>query len=1532
MTTAYGQISDASCDLSAIKYGRIDTPLTAMLDLLDTGGLAVSEFLVDIAEEAEDRISADYTSEKYTYARGLASARGSYVSLQGSAQAAQELALMVMHTPVNADLTDVAAELADVKAKVASEYTQVADIVSSMEGYNVYAASAQALLNSAETEKAKASGASDVLTDIVSAVSGTLAIGEYGALSKTRLYKRGDLIRETIHDDVRGKERELASVTYYTGTDDIRNIMVSEYDDYGVLRKQTSYFRDYFVPESTVKYLDAGGIMQYRGREIPSVTTGFYADGETIESIAVNIYDAITRGTVRVQRADYDLITSGDYTQVAVTFTDTEYTPEEPGRGRVEKTDVYDLGEISDLVAPYGIISPEAAIAPEVDWDILSSEVYHYEQPEGYDPALEGIFVKDRLTSKTRTTYMLGGSEQVGETFYSGLRGFEKPTSMTGYLPDTGTTAEQSRTSYEYSPLLSSLRRTLARDVLSGTRRTSISMGHEGEEKVVTMREYRRSAQRDPETGEYYEELDRVSRYYYSTDERLLRRVVDQYTPYGSPLFGKKPVTRTVYEYEGEAGHERIAKETDDRGVAHYYRYFVDPDMGLITAVTTNPESFTGAQLPDFDAQVLSSSLMYSVFQDPNYQPTSEGTAVFTDRDGTTVMMVDRYGTVQKYDYKRDTSGLIQRDERGRVLETYIYTPDGTVLMKGPDGYKTKEERLVHDPVSGDYTTVTYTYTYERDPETGDVITDHQGNPEAMKMEWDDVVYERITDTESRPVKYANTRTFAYGVLYSDSRVKHEYLTEEGALEPTLYSNWVKRADGVWELRVGETQEEVEDPESFTMRVDPESGGILDARAHLSGDYDIDGDGRVDVDEDANDNGILDEGEDLDGDGRLDEAEKSEYKYATLTPDEFGNYDFFAKRTRDLASGKDYYVVHVYKGKSYSDKVYTGMTLKYELDENGEFKDLAEFNDRISDMVTLWRDASGENKSLTTGIDYGQSVFFKFDRAPVSQQELIYLEQREQMDFELEGGTVIETVTNADGSTELKFTQRDSLEEAMEAISEEIEKLEAGIELARLRRDKIADSEVYSLVVNKLNGVLTESRTDARREVVYDWTFNTGEEKELQTQPLDPVDEFNWKYGEWDRQYWLWAGLGSGGGVGGALSSMSAYEDMPALSESFMESPLEIVWPRFDWWMKRTELALDNDEVGYSVSATQMDLTEMKRWAGALRDYMTSSFAGDIADYIEYRNYVKTKTSAEEGEAPEEYSIITADEISYMADDVQGDIKTQMDFTDWLVNSGRPAATLLVHWLSALKGGEVFEVDENGNIKFIDEDTNSNGVLDPDEDKNGNGKLDTNEDKNSNGVLDPGEDINGDNILTYGAFVKKEVEDPYYGGDATVIDKLKGINESVGRAFGKIAGAYIGYEAEKKSLVGDFLFPKDQPGNALLFAGDERTLNDIFTSDTLTAGEEEDWVEKARALFKYMVDQKKQQAIHVASTRMQNEAKNASGMTGSMTDDRFPKVDYAASVFAGQQVGLSGFIHTITADDDPEDVIGTVTVESGSIV
>ncbi|MCK4500090.1 hypothetical protein KAU11_06295, partial [Candidatus Babeliales bacterium] len=497
--------------------------------------------------------------------------------------------------------------------------------------------------------------------------AGTSAFGGDvdGALYKTRTYIRGVLSNETTYAGANGSEYQTADIRYYDTSMAVRNTTISTVTD-GVQTEQLKYFRDTFDPESETKFEEKGPILyQWRGKEIPTKITTYYDDGD-IESVTDFTYDGAAGGIARTDRTVNDRIPGG----ITQTMTiDSVYTPEEPGRGRIESSETRVAGEL------------------------FSGESYTYSAPEGVDSALEGLFVKERMQKKTSTTYHLDGGTSGGETWYSGLRGYEKMYKMEGTSPGIAD-AYKYQTVYDHDLVMRSLAMTGTSGLPGDKKRTSWYSGLEGEEKVVVIREYED------------EDLSSVSRFYYTVDNRLDRKITDVYSLYGDYLYDKKPVTRTLYQFRGEPGHERIIWSVDDRGIYHYYRYFIDSTLGLVTAIVTNPEYFS--DLEKIDAQVLSSDLVNEIFSNRNYIQTAEGTAVFTDRDGNTVMTVDRYGGLSKYEYKTGSNGIERDPDNGNPVETTIYHPDGSYMKRNSDGITVEEERL---NAKGELTSVTHEYS-----------------------------------------------------------------------------------------------------------------------------------------------------------------------------------------------------------------------------------------------------------------------------------------------------------------------------------------------------------------------------------------------------------------------------------------------------------------------------------------------------------------------------------------------------------------------------------------------------------------------------------------------------------------------------------------------------------------------------------------------------------------------------------------------------------------------------------------------------
>jgi membrane peptidoglycan carboxypeptidase len=131
------------------------------------------------------------------------------------------------------------------------------------------------------------------------------------------------------------------------------------------------------------------------------------------------------------------------------------------------------------------------------------------------------------------------------------------------------------------------------------------------------------------------------------------------------------------------------------------------------------------------------------------------------------------------------------------------------------------------------------------------------------------------------------------------------------------------------------------------------------------------------------------------------------------------------------------------------------------------------------------------------------------------------------------------------------------------------------------------------------------------------------------------------------------------------------------------------------------------------------------------------------------------------------------------------------------------------------------DLDDDGQIDPF-EDTNLNGVLDEGEDVNGNGVLDT-EDANQNGVLDPAEDVNEDGELQQGgtyilgglsitisldSLVQSEAE-RIVREKAAEFDATYGANNAAMVAIEPSTGRILAYVGSR-----DFTLPEDSVGVA----------------------------------------------------------------------------------------------------------------------
>jgi len=607
-----------------------------------------------------------------------------------------------------------------------------------------------------------------------------------GALSKTRSYTRGVLTNITLYSGARDKESETAAIRYHTGTGAIKDRVSYVVNVDGAKTVQEVLDENYVLQSRTL--YDNAGITQYRGSELPTETFTYYegsygAGGQTLESETTYTYGGYAGGLLETERRVYSPCT-GMATPQETVITSI-YDPQEPGTGLILESDTY------------------------TDGDHMSHEDYIYDTPYGGQYSqFDGLFSKLSLSRRESESYHLDGSTSTGTLKYKGYKGFEKPWELTGTMP--GMTADY-KTVYDHDLIMKSLKLTYTYDLPDDMKKTTWHTGFEGEEQVVTVKEYRAVDSDDPDApaGESHE-LATVSRFYYDQwTGQLINKITDNYVGYGSSLYGIKPVTRKFYEYAGEAGHERIISETDDRGIIQYYKYFVDSQKGLITAITSSPDDLS--TITDINSQVLSDDLMSRIYSDPNYISSQDGTATFIDRDGTMIMSVDGNGSVSKYDYKR-SGGEIQRDQNnGNPVETYIHTADGSKITKNSENHTIAEERV--SDRSGDIITINYDYEMSG----GEIETDERGNPIKLTKTWTGWQFEPTSgssDFEGDWTEYQYEQVFVNGELFSQKTVKDGAYTS--GVTPF---RWKKESDGSWRFYYNEDPEQLESEDSFTIKV-----------------------------------------------------------------------------------------------------------------------------------------------------------------------------------------------------------------------------------------------------------------------------------------------------------------------------------------------------------------------------------------------------------------------------------------------------------------------------------------------------------------------------------------------------------------------------------------------------------------------------------------------------------------------------------------------------------------------------------------
>ncbi|MFA6609276.1 MAG: hypothetical protein WCT15_00300, partial [Candidatus Omnitrophota bacterium] len=751
-----------------------------------------------------------------------------------------------------------------------------------------------------------------------------------------------------------------------------------------------------------------------------------------------------------------------------------------------------------------------------------------------------------------------------------------------------------------------------------------------------------------------------------------------------------------------------------------------------------------------------------------------------------------------------------------------------------------------------------HTYEYRRDPDTattdldggavpGDVLVDEYGNPEYIKETWRSYEKEHITETEFNAYYMQHTLEYQYGKLFSRFEVREDDLNPDGSVKAGVFSKWVKSDSGEWALKIAYKAEDLDEPDLFALTVNAETGGI---------ELVYDSDGR-----------------------RIDQ---------TMTPGQFGNYDFFAQK---LTSGD--YMVYINKGGK--DTAYAGMTLKYHIDENGVISNLIEFNDRVADLVKLYNEEEAANNPWLNKENYvndpAAGITLKFKRAPTSSKELTYLQEREMLDYELEGGELeyndgTKVINLQKGATDGGTAP--PLEVVMERVQQAMLDMNKSIEEARNERETAWATAVRELTTGALAQKLAIPER-GKKVITYDWGFNTVYPELHRT---DDTIGYNW---EKINLRYLGLMCATGGGIMGAMTGVGIYNDTNNLPD--FQASSEIVYPRFTWWLKRRTV-----DVNVAADASLISLEEFKKWVVDIKNYVGDNLVEDVADYLNYLQNREIFTDAQ-GNAlvdidgkPLQFKKNTdgsfvldsdGEKIPRIDYDENGNPYTrkwvdiyrestgtikQEDFTidgfmKWMAEEERSGALLLGDVATMLTGGQMQERDKVG-VRVYDGD--------------GNPVMDT---------------IRG-----------------YYEGDTAVIDWIREIigtekpdgttdysQGMIGSAARTINEAYFKFEETKNKAIDTFIY---EPATA---ANQSREIRSIFTADvydevipgaygitTDVANKSNitSFLERARAIYRYVIEMKRSESFLEFSNNVSAAQSRMISVTGY--DDSKVKEDTPA--------------------------------------
>ncbi|MFC1590804.1 hypothetical protein ACFL42_04880, partial [Candidatus Omnitrophota bacterium] len=407
----------------------------------------------------------------------------------------------------------------------------------------------------------------------------------------------------------------------------------------------------------------------------------------------------------------------------------------------------------------------------------------------------------------------------------------------------------------------------------------------------------------------------------------------------------------------------------------------------------------------------------------------------------------------------------------------------------------------------------------------------------------------------------------------------------------------------------------------------------------------------------------------------------------------------------------------------------------------------------------------------------------------------------------------------------------------------------------------------------------------------------------------DPSSDVGVDYSKW---YTQWALNIMGSVVTTSVDAKGMHDFVTA--PSFLAG--ERVYPRFTYWDKSRKATILQEDAATGGDPNRVSLDLFKQWVSALKLYTTDELTRDVADYMDYLNnksiyaWIDHKGTADpsddelkplipdvpvfdlagnqisDGNQPvfdengEPIMMRWADTLATdkitLADVNPMDPANYEDFLTWLNEQDRFGGLVLGDVLTALKGGEIHARE------WMDEET---GLF------------------------------SGVKLYNADGSPMLETVDGVYKDDPDVGDSGIGwldhiVNTEVKGALKDLMDGYVNYEKAKDDLTDKFLYQYDPPLMADTdddpSTPDTRVVNWLFTTDdyddaiygaggelhsaytydlsTLEAIERadiRDYLERARAIYKYVIDTKRSQARTRFSNRIANANSRYTRVTGS---------------------------------------------------